>query len=78
MGGNVDKRIGALERLYALDVAEDSAEENERAESRAAEFLRRFERVRERAQEEEEGGDSRRRLALDELEEAIRRRGEAG
>ncbi len=72
--GNVDKRIEALERLYGMDASEGSAEESERAEREQADFMQRLERVRERAREEEEAGDPRRRLALENLEEALRRR----
>ncbi len=74
--GSIDRRIEALEKLYGVD--EGAEEKERRTEEMRAAMLTRLERAREQAEREETAGDPRRRLALDELEEAIRKRRERG
>ncbi len=72
--GSIDRRIEVLEKLYGMG---ESAEERGRAtEEMRATMLARLQRAREQAEREEEAGDPRRRLALEELEDAINRRRE--
>ena len=71
--GNLDKRIEALERLYRASpgYVPEGLTEEERSELAAL-----LARAKEQAEREEEAGDPRRRMALEELEEFMMRRAE--
>jgi len=68
--GAIERRIEALERSLGGTPVEDSEELKRRREEMKASWLRAWER----ALAEEAAGDPRRRIALEELEEAAKRR----
>ena len=68
--GAIERRIEALERSLGGTPVEDSEELKRRREEMKASWLRAWER----ALAEEAAGDPRRRIALEELEESMKRR----
>jgi hypothetical protein len=73
--GSLDKRIEALERLYAM--GEDSGLEPPDLEERRARLREDLERGYERAEREAAAGDSRRLHALEDLERTFKARVES-
>jgi hypothetical protein len=69
---NLDRRIEALERLYAT--GEDPTIEPPDLEERRAALIASMGRAKEKAREEAAAGDSRRLRALEDLERTIRER----
>ena len=70
--GNLDKRIEALERLYAT--GEGSGLEPPDLEERRVRLREGLERAREKAEREAAAGDSRRLHAIEDLERSMRER----
>ena len=68
--GAIERRVEALERSLGGTPVEDSEELKRRREEMKATWPRAWER----ALAEEAAGDSRRRIALEELEESVKRR----
>jgi len=68
--GDIERRIEALERALGGTPVEDSEELKRRREEMKASWPRAWER----ALAEEAAGDPRRRIALEELEESVKRR----
>ena len=68
--GTIERRIEALERSLGGTPVEESEELKRRREEMKASWPR----VWERALSEEAAGDPRRRIALEELEESVKRR----
>ena len=72
--GSLDKRIEAREKLYQTETPQDEEARRRYAQETIAELKRRLDRIAETAAFEEQVlGDSRRRHALEEVEEAMHR-----
>lgn len=69
--GSVERRIRQLEDRYHAGEEPGGREEREK---RRRDFLEKLQSSRAKAESEERMGDPRRRRALDELEESIKRR----
>jgi hypothetical protein len=72
--GSLDRRISALERLYAMDAGPNL--EPPDLEERRARLREDLERAREKAEREAAAGDSRRLEALRDLEQTFKARAE--
>jgi hypothetical protein len=70
--GSIERRIQRLEDLYHTSRAGE--EPGGHAERERRDFLEKLRSIRAKAQSEERMGDPRRRRALEELEESIKRR----
>jgi hypothetical protein len=70
--GSINRRIEALERLYAIE--EGPAIEPPELEERRAALIASMDRAKEQAQREAAAGDSRRLRALEDLERSMRER----
>jgi hypothetical protein len=68
---SIERRIRQLEDRYH---AREEPGGNEEREKRRRDFLEKLQSIRAKAESEERMGDPRRRRALDELEESIKRR----
>jgi hypothetical protein len=71
--GSIERRVEALERSLGGTPVEDTEELKRRREEMKASWPRAWER----ALAEEAAGDPRRRIALEELEESVKRRMQA-
>jgi hypothetical protein len=72
--GSIERRIQRLEDLYHASGAGEEPGGHEEREKRRRDFLEQLRSVRAKAESEERMGDPRRRRALEELEEFIKRR----
>ena len=73
--GSIERRIQHLEDLWGMDDAPDGKARRQRAREKLAELERRLAVIAERANAEEAEGSSRRRHALEDLEEHMERSG---
>jgi hypothetical protein len=71
---SIEKRIRQLEDRYHAGGAGEEPGGNEEREKRRRDFLEKLQSMRAKAESEERMGNPRRRRALDELEESIKRR----
>jgi hypothetical protein len=77
--GSIERRISRLEELYGMDEDPDSEARDRRTEEIRAEILARLEHISAQADYEEgEEMDPRRRRALEDFFESVRRRRERG